>query len=257
MSDDSPREARAWDSTRLASNPHKDADKAGRVREMFSAIAPAYDLNNRVHSLWLDQYWRRATVAAAAPVAGTDVLDVACGTGDLAAHFARAHARSVVALDYTKAMLDIGKTKALREGGAVGAIRFIEGDAQDLPFSDSSFDIVSIAFGIRNVADPARAIREFHRVLRPGGRLAILEFGQPTAPVIRSLHGFYTRHVMPWTATLLARDRSGAYRYLPRSVETFLTADALAALVRQAGFATISQRSMTLGTCVLTVGTVA
>jgi demethylmenaquinone methyltransferase/2-methoxy-6-polyprenyl-1,4-benzoquinol methylase len=224
---------------------------------MFSAIAHSYDINNRVHSLGLDQWWRGRVVVRAGPAAGADVLDVACGTGDLSAHFARAQARSVVGLDYTAAMLEIARTKALREGGAVGAIRFVEGDAQALPYADATFDIVTIAFGIRNVLDPLRAIAEFRRVLRPGGRLAILEFAEPTSRVVRALHGLYTQRIMPWTATLLARDRSGAYRYLPRSVATFMSPEELAARVRERGFAKVETIRMTLGTCAITLGTVA
>ena len=223
---------------------------------MFSAIAHAYDINNRIHSFGLDQSWRRRAVNQSNPVVGAEVLDVACGTGDLAAHFARQGARSVVGLDYTAAMLEVARTKALREGGAVAAIRFVEGDAQALSFSDASFDIVSIAFGIRNVADPDLALRQFRRVLRPGGRLAILEFAEPGSRFVRAIHGCYTRRIMPWTATLLARDDSGAYHYLPRSVETFLDPEALAVRVRAAGFGAVRTSRMTLGTCAITVATV-
>ena len=224
---------------------------------MFSAIAHAYDLNNRVHSMGLDQAWRRRAVAESGPVEGADVLDAACGTGDLAAHYARAGARSVVGLDYTKAMLEVARTKALREGGAVGAIRFVEGDALRLPYSDAAFDIVSIAFGIRNVTDPVMAISQFRRVLRPSGRLAILEFSRPRSVLVRAAHGLYTRRIMPWTASWLAADRSGAYRYLPRSVETFLDAAQLADSLRECGFATVAQHRLAFGTCTLTIGRIA
>ncbi len=247
----------AWDQDRLREDPHKDQEKASRVREMFSSIAHAYDLNNRLHSLWLDESWRRLAVRMAGPVTGLDVLDVACGTGDLSLHFARAGARSVVGLDYTPAMLDVARTKAKRRGGSAAAIGFVEGDAQQLPFQDASMDITSIAFGIRNVADPAKAIREFRRVLRPTGKMAILEFSQPSLPLVRTLHGLYTQRIMPWTATLLARDRSGAYRYLPRSVETFLAPDDLRRIAFEAGFARVEQKSLTLGTCTITLASVA
>ena len=247
----------AWDQDRLREDPHKDQEKAARVREMFSAIAHAYDLNNRLHSLWLDESWRRAAVRMAGPVAGADVLDVACGTGDLSMHFASAGARSVIGLDYTPAMLDVARRKAMRRGGSAAEIRFVEGDAQQLPFQDASMDIASIAFGIRNVADPGKAVRELRRVLRPSGKLAILEFSQPSLPIVRTLHGLYTRRIMPWTATLLARDHSGAYRYLPRSVETFLSPDDLRRMALEAGFARVQQKTLTLGTCTITLASVA
>ncbi len=246
-----------WDKSALHGNPHQRPDKAQRVREMFTAIAHAYDLNNRVHSFGLDQFWRRRAVGLAHPVDGALVLDVACGTGDLAISFAKAKAESVVGLDYTPAMLDHARAKAARSGGRVAQIRFVHGDAHELQYDDGTFDIVSIAFGIRNVADPSKAIREFKRVLRPGGRLVILEFSQPPSRIVRFVHGLYTNHVMPWTATILARDVSGAYRYLPRSVETFLDPNQIAEQLFSAGFSKVSQHSLTMGTCVITVGRLA
>ncbi|MSR43828.1 MAG: bifunctional demethylmenaquinone methyltransferase/2-methoxy-6-polyprenyl-1,4-benzoquinol methylase UbiE [Phycisphaerales bacterium] len=246
----------SWDSASLRGNPHDRDDKAMRVREMFTAIAHAYDLNNRVHSLGLDQSWRRKAVQLAEPVVGAEVLDVACGTGDLSQSFALAGAKRVIGLDYTPAMLDQARMKAARKGGACGRIEYVQGDAQELPYSSRCMDIVSIAFGIRNVADPLRAIHEFHRVLRPGGRLVVLEFAEPQHPVIRFMHRIYTHHIMPWTATILARDGSGAYRYLPRSVQTFLDPSALATQLKSAGFSKVSQHPLTMGTCVVTVGEV-
>tara|TARA_Y100000589_G_scaffold309990_1_gene327963 strand:- start:1904 stop:2296 length:393 start_codon:yes stop_codon:yes gene_type:complete len=125
----------------------------------------------------------------------------------------------------------------------------------NLDVPDASFDIVSIAFGIRNVTTPAKAIAEFHRVLRPGGRLVILEFCQPRFAPMRLFNGFYCKRIMPMTASLIARDRSGAYRYLPRSVETFSEPDRLAELMSSNGFRDIRQTRMTLGICAASVGT--
>jgi demethylmenaquinone methyltransferase/2-methoxy-6-polyprenyl-1,4-benzoquinol methylase len=124
------------------------------------------------------------------------------------------------------------------------------GDALALPFASESFDVVSIAFGIRNVADADRALREFRRVLRPGGRVVVLEFSEPRGPILRALVRLYTHRIMPRTASWLARDRSGAYRYLPRSIDTFLDRDALAARIEAAGFATVRQEPLTFGICV-------
>ncbi|MSR69823.1 MAG: bifunctional demethylmenaquinone methyltransferase/2-methoxy-6-polyprenyl-1,4-benzoquinol methylase UbiE [Phycisphaerales bacterium] len=247
----------SWDPASLTGNPHERADKSDRVREMFTAIAHAYDLNNRIHSFGLDQYWRRAAVRLAAPLSGAAVLDVACGTGDLTIAFVRGGAAHVIGLDYTPAMLDHARAKAARGRGRIAGIQYIEGDAQQLPYPDGSFDVVSIAFGIRNVADPQRAIREFRRVLRPGGRLVVLEFSEPSSPVVRFFHSIYTNHIMPWTATILARDKSGAYRYLPRSVQTFLDPTQLSEQLICAGFSKVSQHPLTMGTCVISVGFVA
>jgi demethylmenaquinone methyltransferase/2-methoxy-6-polyprenyl-1,4-benzoquinol methylase len=242
---------RAWSDAELA-NPHARQDKADRVRNMFAAIAGSYDLNNRLHSGWRDQAWRRFAVKAAGVKPSDEVLDVACGTGDLTRAFAAAGPAKVVGLDFTRAMLDIAETKRSRPTDQ--GITYLEGDATALPFADASFDVVSIAFGIRNVSDPAKALREFARVLRPGGRLVVLEFDRPRVPVLGALADFYTKRIMPVTATLISRDRSGAYRYLPKSVETFMDSAALKAAMAEAGFGEIRQTGLSLGVCVCSVG---
>lgn len=225
---------------------------------MFGAIASAYDLNNRLHSFGLDQRWRKAVVKACAVRPDDRVLDVACGTGDLTEAFARARPTEVVGVDFTPGMLDIARRKinrrTPREGQPVPT--YHEGDATDLQFSDERFTIVSIAFGIRNVGEPARALSEFRRVLAPGGRLAVLEFAEPTNPMVRFGHDLWTRRIMPHTASLIAGDRSGAYHYLPKSVETFLDPAALVAAIRAAGFAEPVLRRLTFGTCVAYVAEV-
>lgn len=256
----------AWSPTDLAGDPHRHTEKADKVRRMFAAIAQRYDLNNRLHSFGRDQAWRRAAVRMAGVRPTDDVLDVACGTGDLTRAFAEAGARSVTGLDFTPEMLAIARRKssaaepsaASDPSSGVGrcAITYIEGDAMALPFPEASFDVVSIAFGIRNVTDPARALREFRRVLRAGGRLIILEFGRPSFAPVAWMNDFYCSVIMPRTATLIAGDRSGAYHYLPKSVKTFLSKDAMRSAMEQAGFTGIVQKSMTLGVCLCHVGRV-
>lgn len=231
-------------------DPHADADKPAKVRAMFSAIARSYDLNNRLHSLGQDQRWRRLAVRAAGVRPGETVVDVACGTGDLTEAFARTEAAHILGLDFTPAMLAIAEHKrTTRAIPGAGRIAYREADAQDLPLGDASADCVSIAFGIRNVQDPARAIAEFARVLRPGGRLVILEFDRPALAPVRWFNDFYCGRVMPWTASLIARDRSGAYRYLPRSVGSFMAAAALESMIASAGFGEVSSRPLSLGIC--------
>ena len=253
-------DAPAWDDARLA-DPHGDPDKARRVRAMFAAIAPAYDLNNRLHSLGRDRAWRRAAVEMADVQPGDRVLDVACGTGDLTIAFQRAIAGSlrdpgvrrdrgrvasrlgpnVVGLDYTFEMLPI----AAHKNG--DSIPYLHADALRLPFADASFDIVSIAFGLRNVTNTAAALAEFYRVLRPGGRIIVLEFTVPTNPIMRWVNNVYCGKIMPRTATWIAGDTSGAYRYLPRSVNTFADRATLLASLNDTGFADATARSLSFG----------
>jgi demethylmenaquinone methyltransferase/2-methoxy-6-polyprenyl-1,4-benzoquinol methylase len=250
------QEETPWSQDRLALNPHADPDKARRVREMFAAIARSYDLNNRLHSFGLDQAWRRRTVGevigrlGATDLRGVRVLDVACGTGDLSEAFA-ARGATVTGVDFTPQMLDIARAKASARGDAA-APTYLHGDATRLQQASGSFDALSIAFGLRNVGDTSAAMREFHRVLRPGGVLAVLEFGLPRWGPARWAHRLYTERIMPITATLVARDRSGAYRYLPRSVDTFLSPEGVASAAEAAGFRQVRTVRLTMGTCAVT-----
>jgi len=231
----------------LLQNPHQAADKRARVQRMFAAIAPSYDLNNRLHSLWMDQHWRRKTVKLAGLLPTDQVVDVACGTGDLTIAFNRGveaagGSKPPIGIDFTYEMLPIARHKS--------NLRYINGDATALPLPAACCDVLSIAFGIRNVANPALAIREFHRVLRPGGRLLILEFSLPTNPVLRGLYNFYFRKILPRTATLISGDKTGAYKYLPESVNTFIGREQMAQMMTEAGFKPVEQFAMTFGVCV-------
>ncbi len=246
-----------WTDRDLAS-PHADTAKHDKVRRMFAAIAGSYDLNNRVHSLWRDQAWRRHAVRTAKVMTGDVVLDCACGTGDLTEAFARAGAARVVGLDFTQEMLDVaGRRHAKLAPGLRERIHYVNADAQALPFEDGTFDVVSIAFGIRNVTSPAKAVGEFRRVLRPGGRVVILEFAEPSLAPVRWFNGLYCKRIMPRTATMISGDTSGAYKYLPASVETFLARPQMEQMLREAGFAEVRSRALTLGICVCYAGFVA
>ncbi len=278
MPSESPTPAWSDDDLRADANPHAEADKAKRVEQMFSAIAHAYDLNNRLHSMWRDQAWRRAAVRMAELKPDDVVLDVACGTGDLTFEFGKALRElnkpdtfdmgQVVGVDFTHAMLVHAKDKArsipwpwlpkvslsnpvlvnpARFNTAVGLTR---GDAMRLPVADKSVDVISIAFGIRNVADPLAAMGEFYRVLRPGGRVIILEFSTPTNPVIRFFDRIYREKVMPITASLIARDKSGAYKYLPKSVSTFIDRAGMVEMMQTVGFKDPTIKPLTFGVAV-------
>lgn len=269
----------AWDDALLVS-PHTVADKRTRVQRMFAAIAPSYDLNNRLHSLWMDQRWRRKAVRLAQLQATDRIIDVACGTGDLTKQmragqpFERAGAQPLtIGIDFTFEMLPLARQKCptdadslnwdrlagdvgtdlaneVKAGFSRSGFAWINGDAQALPLPNQSADVLSIAFGIRNVADPVAAIREFHRVLRPGGRVIVLEFSLPTNPVLRGLYNFYFRKVLPRTATLISGDKTGAYKYLPESVNTFIGRQQMVEMLQAAGFSQVEQHPMTFGVCV-------
>jgi len=249
-------EGPAWSADDLSRNPHAAADKATRVERMFAAIAPWYDFNNRVLSLGLDQRWRKVAVDMAELRPSDRVADVACGTGDLTLAFTRRLAglghepAGVVGLDFTFAMLPLARGKSPTHGGR--APGYAAADAMRLPLPDASVDVVSIAFGIRNVADPAAALAEFHRVLRPGGRAVILEFATPRQPAVRLGNALYCNHVLPRLATLISRDRSGAYHYLPKSIATFEQPEQLAELGRSVGFVEPAIRRLTVGTAAVT-----
>jgi demethylmenaquinone methyltransferase / 2-methoxy-6-polyprenyl-1,4-benzoquinol methylase len=241
--------ALAWRDNELR-DPHANSKKAEKVRSMFASIAPSYDLNNRVHSLWRDQAWRRFAVKHARVQQGDVVLDVACGTGDLTQAFAASQAHRVIGIDFTQEMLDVAITKRSRLTPHVAQrIEYRQGDAMALEIEDASVDIVSIAFGLRNVAQPAKAISEFARVLRPDGRLIILEFDQPHLAPLRWFNTFYCGWVMPRSATAISRDRSGAYRYLPKSVGSFMQSSNVIAMLEEHGFTDVTRRSLSLGIC--------
>jgi demethylmenaquinone methyltransferase/2-methoxy-6-polyprenyl-1,4-benzoquinol methylase len=230
-------------------NPHQKSDKADRVKGMFSAIAPSYDLNNRLHSFGRDQAWRKKAVQLAQVQPGDTVLDIACGTGDLTEQFAQTAASRVIGIDFTPAMLEIAREK-VKPRPHSAKVEYREGDAMNLAVADASADVVSIAFGIRNVAQPARAFAEFFRVLKPGGRLVVLEFDRPRTPPMSWGYDLYCGWIMPRTATLISGDKSGAYKYLPASVDSFFTRDQMQQELRNARFSDVKERSLTFGICV-------
>ena len=230
-------------------------DKSGgRVRGMFAEIAPRYDVVNRMLSGGIDVWWRHVTVSRAPPPPAGAILDVCTGTGDLALAYRAKSGPDVriVASDFCRPMLDRGVEKSARTGAA---IEWVEADAMDLPFPTASFDLVTVAFGLRNIADTSRGLAEMARVCKPGGRLAILEFSLPRNAVIRHGYLWYFRHVLPRLGNAVARNRSDAYTYLNRSVEEFPAGEALAALVHAAGFTNVKSLPLTCGIAALTIAT--
>lgn len=226
-----------------------------RIASMFDAIANRYDLLNHVLSAGLDLRWRKRALAALDLTGREVLLDVCTGTADLAlgARTGKCSARRVVAVDFAGAMLSRAHAK-IRRAGLSRSIALVRGDAMRLPVRDGSCDGVTVAFGIRNVSDPAAACREMRRVLRAGGRLAILEFAMPRQPLVRAVYGFYFRRILP----LIGRAISGhdeAYSYLPASVGTFTTPEEFAAQLVLAGFLEVRARPLTLGAVYLYTAT--
>ena len=220
---------------------------------MFAGIAGRYDLLNHLLSANIDRRWRRLVADELRPalVAGAQTLDVACGTGDLALTLAEAGQARVTGLDFCRPMLEVASKKAAqRQRG----IPFIEADALRLPFAAETFDVVTIAFGLRNLASVEGGLRELFRVLRPGGRVAILEFSRPIVPGFRALFQFYFSRVLPRIGGLVSGSR-GAYEYLPDSVSRFPDQKRLAELMREAGFAEVSFQNLTGGIAALHLGT--
>jgi len=204
-----------------------------QVREMFSTIAPRYDVTNVVLSLGVDHLWRGVAVRESGAVPGERVLDCATGTGELALALRRAvgPTGSVLGMDFCAAMLEPAREKARRAG--LEDVRFEEGDALALRYPASSFDIATIAFGIRNVDDPVRCLKEMARVVRPGGRVVVLEFGQPTG-LWGALYRLYSRALVPAVGGLLTGNRA-AYAYLPRTAAAFPGGERFLALMDEAG----------------------
>ena len=222
---------------------------------MFGEIAPHYDRMNHLLSLNVDRYWRWWTVKKLAPRPGEAILDVCTGTGDLALAFWRATEgkSEIVGADFCGQMLEIGRKK--QQAAGIGSrLSFVEADAQQLPFDDNRFSVVSVAFGLRNVADTDRGLAEMTRVCAPGGHVAVLEFSTPRIQPLRAAYLFYFRHILPRIGQRLARNGSEAYEYLPATVAQFPDGEALAERMRGVGLRNVKFWPLTLGIATLYVG---
>jgi len=209
------------------------------VRRMFASIVGRYDLLNRLLSLRRDVYWRRVAVALGQIPRAGDVLDLCAGTGDVALEIVRQGSGArVIAVDNCEPMLIRGLHKAKR-ANAADQIRFAVAPAEELPFADATFDRAFVAFGVRNIADRRRGLREMARVLKPDGRAIILEFSTPSSPLFGPLYRFYSHRILPWIGGLLSGNRA-AYEYLPASVDGFPSPEGLQALMEDAGFIDVS-----------------
>ena len=232
-----------------------DLEKSpARIAGMFDAIAQRYDFLNHFLSAGIDRRWRKQAIDALRLTGRERLLDLCTGTADLAiaAAAARPPARNVVGVDFAAAMLAIGRDK-LRARSLSNSVRLVRGDATSVPLADGSVDVVTAAFGIRNVENTPAAFAEMLRVLAPGGRFAILEFANPTAPGIRTLYRWYSSNILPRVGAWLSR-HTDAYGYLPASIRGFASPDELVRLLQSSGFIDVRARPLTFGIVYLYTG---
>jgi demethylmenaquinone methyltransferase/2-methoxy-6-polyprenyl-1,4-benzoquinol methylase len=230
------------------------AEKAGMVRQVFESVAPRYDLMNDLMSGGVHRLWKNTLVDVVNPRPGEKFLDVAGGTGDIAFRILKKQGEqgSVTVCDINAAMLSVGRDRAV-DRGLLRGLTWATGDAESLPFPDRSFDGYTIAFGLRNVTDIDKALREAHRVLKPGGRFYCLEFSKvTTAPVARA-YDAYSERALPFFGRLIARDAE-SYRYLHESIRRFPPQHELADRMKTAGFGNVTWRNMTMGIVALHSG---
>ena len=236
---------------------YKEVDKnakAGMVADVFHSVASRYDLMNDLMSAGIHRIWKRFTIELSGVRKGNAVLDIAGGTGDLAAKFSRIVGPEgrVVLADINDSMLQVGRDKLL-DTGHQGNIEFVQADAQFLPFPDESFDCITIAFGLRNVTEKDLALRSMLRVLKPGGRLLVLEFSKPQSELLSKAYDTYSFRVLPFMGKLVAKD-SESYQYLAESIRVHPDQETLKGMMEDAGFNTVEFHNMTGGVVALHKG---
>lgn len=231
-----------------------EPDKENLVAEVFRSVAPKYDLMNDLMSFGLHRFWKQYTITHAAIRPGQTVLDVAAGTGDLTKLFAKLVGKQgkVIMTDINDAMLTIGRDR-LADAGVLGNVDYVQADAEHLPFADNSVDCVTIAFGLRNVTDKTAALKAMYRVLKPGGKLLILEFSHAEAPLINKLYNFYSFNVIPKMGELVTQDRA-SYQYLVESIRMHPNQKTLKAMMLESGFEEVDYFNLSGGIVALHKG---
>lgn len=221
--------------------------KAGKVRGVFDSVADKYDVMNDVMSLGIHRLWKFITLSMAAARPGQTVLDLAGGTGDLALRFSRqvGEQGQVILSDINGAMLGNGRNRLI-DAGVAGNVEYVQANAETLPFADNHFDIITIAFGLRNVTDKDAALRSMYRCLKPGGRLLILEFSKPTSKLLNKVYDVYSFSLLPAMGKLIAND-ADSYRYLAESIRMHPDQATLKAHMEAAGFESCDYTNMTGG----------
>jgi len=229
------------------------AEKAGKVQGVFNSVAAKYDLMNDVMSIGIHRIWKEAMMDWLAPRCGQTLIDVAGGTGDVSFKFLnRAGSGHATVLDLTENMLVEGRKRA-EASEMEQSLDWLVGDAMALPFADNSFDVYTISFGIRNVTRPEDALSEAFRVLRPGGRLMVLEFSQIPVPLVQKAYDLYSFNIIPAMGKMIANDRD-SYQYLVESIRKFPNQETFLNMIRGAGFENVSYRNLSLGIAALHSG---
>jgi len=229
-------------------------EKSNRVADVFHSVADKYDLMNDLMSAGVHRLWKKHTIETSGAKRGDTILDLAGGTGDLAAKFCRivGSTGKVTLSDINESMLENGRTR-LTDMGIAGNIEYVQADAQDLPFPDNHYNITTMAFGLRNVTDKDAALRSIFRVLKPGGKLMVLEFSKPVLPSLGTIYDKYSFHIMPKIGKLVANDED-SYRYLAESIRMHPDQETLKSMMEDAGFERTSYHNMTGGVVALHVG---
>lgn len=232
----------------------KHEEKAGMVAEVFQSVAPKYDVMNDLMSLGMHRLWKRFTIKQAAIKPGQRILDVASGTGDLAMAFARltGPGGAVIMTDINEAMLQTGRDRLL-DAGVSGNIECVQADAENLPFADNDFDRVTIAFGLRNVTNKLAALQSMYRVLKPGGKLLVLEFSKVQTPLLAKIYDMYSFNVIPKIGGLVAND-SASYQYLVESIRMHPDQETLKSMMVEAGFEDVDYFNLSGGIVALHQG---
>lgn len=235
------------DTTHFGYKTVERAQKKSLVGGVFDSVAGKYDVMNDVMSFGIHRLWKRQTIDSSAARKGQTILDLAGGTGDLTAKFSRIVGKEghVVLADINASMLQVGRDK-LRDLGVVGNVSYVQANAEELPFPDDHFDVITIAFGLRNVTDKDKALGSMLRVLKPGGRLLVLEFSKPEHDALNTLYDFYSFNILPQMGSLIANDKE-SYQYLAESIRMHPDQETLKQMMQQAGFEQVTYQNMTGG----------
>ncbi|WNC68325.1 bifunctional demethylmenaquinone methyltransferase/2-methoxy-6-polyprenyl-1,4-benzoquinol methylase UbiE [Thalassotalea nanhaiensis] len=242
------------DTTHFGYKTVKTDDKETMVASVFHSVAKQYDVMNDLMSFGVHRLWKRFTIDASGVRPGNSILDLAGGTGDLTAKFSKLTGPQgkVILADINSSMLNVGRDK-LRDLGIVGNVDYVQANAEALPFDDNSFDIVTIAFGLRNVTDKDKALRSIYRVLKPGGRLLVLEFSKPEHDLLNKAYDFYSFNILPKMGELVAKDGE-SYQYLAESIRMHPDQETLKSMMEEAGFEQTTYHNLTGGIVALHKG---